>query len=68
MTKIIHSVSGQVIDVPDSHAQMLKGQGWSDYQGAKHEKDADADAEGQGQEKEVLIVPEKKKPGRPKKK
>lgn len=43
--KIIHSVSGQVIDVPPPHAEMLKRQGWKDHvpdipsflQGAIHE-------------------------------
>jgi len=29
--KIQHSVSSQIIDVPDEHAQMLLAQGWIEH-------------------------------------
>jgi len=65
--KIIHGTSGQVIDVPDDHALMLKGQGWMDYAEIKNEaklpdtKSAET-KEAQRPEAKVLI---QKKRGRP---
>ena len=65
--KIIHGTSGQVIDVPDDHALMLKGQGWMDYTEIKNETrlpdtKGSETKEAQRPKAEVLI---QKKRGRP---